>query len=52
MALGFWRGFLAGGVVGALVGSISRYRTEPVVNQPAEVRAPVRPRGVIRRRHP
>ncbi|BCV21886.1 hypothetical protein [Moorella sp. Hama-1] len=55
MALGFWRGFLAGGVVGAIVGSISRYRAEPaepVVNSPAEVRVPVRPRGVIRRRHP
>ncbi|MGI9860121.1 hypothetical protein SDD30_01885 [Moorella naiadis] len=56
MALGFWRGFLAGGVVGAIVGSINRYRMEaaeqPVVNPPAEVRVPVRPRGVIRRRHP
>ncbi|WP_155767738.1 hypothetical protein [Neomoorella thermoacetica] len=52
MAWSFWRGFLAGSVVGAIVGTITRYRAEPEAPPPAGARVPVRPLGIIRRRHP
>ncbi|MBE3572019.1 MAG: hypothetical protein IMW95_03625 [Moorella humiferrea] len=58
MALSFWRGFIAGGIMGAIIGvawkssreTFIKPSQEPSTFMEPEEPAPLRSRGVVRRR--
>ncbi|WP_406676512.1 hypothetical protein [Moorella sp. ACPs] len=55
--MSFWRGFIAGSIMGAIISSTLKWprekpllQQEPVPLTPPEEPIPARPRGVVRRR--